>query len=270
MTATPATICVECMHPRPDRHKTRCTVGIGQLFATIDEHADLLSIERDRLNPMGEGNTPGFVSSPPIDLTARAHQDPASSPYRYGPDDVDRPTLSVDRTLGYWAGKGWAVGGDYRDLPWVVHQPWLGDMVADLRTLAAQLLAATGEPLPKPIGKCTRVLGIVQREILVCDEPLYMPAGTEPRGRDESIRDLPEIRCPHPQCGERYTGADLIRLKLADEHDRRRTRSGLMSTTEGVHQRFSDDVSHLTHNARVRERLEREQQQERERGQVHA
>ena len=236
MSATP--ICAECLHPRPDRHKTRCTTGLGELFATIDERDPLLSIERDRRNALGEGNSPGFVSTPPIDLTARAHMDYASKPYKLGPDDVDRPTLSVARTLGYWASKAAAVGGNCRDLPWVVHQPWIGDMVADLRTLAAQLLAATGEPLPKPIGRCTRVIGIVNREIVVCGEPLYMPARTQPRGDDESIRDLPEIRCPHPECGERYTGADLIRLKLAAEHDQRhRPTTQLRSSNEGTPQR---------------------------------
>ncbi len=228
-------LCEVCEHPRPDRHKTKCTKGIEQLFATIDERAPMLSLTPQALG-LGEGGAKEFESKPPINLTARAHQDPASSPWRYGPDDVDRPTLSVTGTLDYWSTVAARVGGHHRDLGWVVHQPWVGDMVRDLRTLARQLKAATGDPEPSPIGHCLAVRGMhpVKHELIYCGEELFMP-DTEPRGDDEPVKDLPAIRCPEPTCGRTYTGAELIRLKLAEDPEPRR-HTWLTSTTDGTPQ----------------------------------
>lgn len=186
---------------------------------------------------LGEGGAHEFESKPPINLTARAHQDYASLPWPVGPEDVERPTLSVSRTLDEWWQAGRAAGGNYRDIGWVIFQPWIGDMVHDLRTLARQLKAATGDPEPAPVGHCLAVRGMhpIRKELIYCGEPLYMP-DTEPRGDDEPVRDIPEIRCPEPMCGRTYTGAELIRLKLAEEKPHRAP-SPLTSVVEGTPQR---------------------------------
>jgi hypothetical protein len=242
----PRPTCSECNHPRPERHKTKCTIGLDELFDTIDERRNLLSLTPQKLG-IGEGGSHEFESKPPINLTTRAHQDPASLPFPVGPDDVDRPTLSVSRTLTGWLLISERAGGHFRDGPWVMHQPWVGEMVADLRRLAGQLMAATGDPPPNPIGFCTRELWaggtlIVDEndEPLTCGEPLFMPdtgVDGEPREADASVADLPEIECPHPECDMVYTAAALLRLKLAAEADRKRRPVALRSSIEGVPQR---------------------------------
>lgn len=226
-------LCEVCLHPRPGRHKTKCTVGLEELFHTIEERTLLLELTPQKLG-MGEGGAHEFESKPPINLTARAHQDPNSKPFPLGPDDINKPTLSVDGTLNEWAQASARVGGDYRDVEWVVWQPWLGDMVNALRILARQLKAATGDPEPTPIGHCLAVIGLDEHQLLYCAEPLYMP-DTEPRGDDESISTLPEIRCPEPSCGRTYTGAELIRLKLAEDPPERR-HDALRSALDGLPQ----------------------------------
>lgn len=226
-------LCEVCLHPRPGRHKTKCTTGLTELFDTIDDRRERLELTPAKLG-MGEGGAHEFESKPPINLTVRAHQDPNSSPWRLGVDDVDRPTLSVDGTLTYWWVTARKVGGDYRDVAWVVWQPWIGDMVNALRILARQLRAATGDPEPTPIGHCLKVIGIDEHELIYCREPLFMPESA-PRGDDESIRDLPAITCPEPSCGRVYQGAELIRLKLAEETPHHR-HSTLVSTVQGAPQ----------------------------------
>ena len=212
--------CDECQHERPDRHKLRCKTHIRQLLATIDERAPMLDIRLGKSSDdEGGGRAPGFESTPPINLHVRTHQDPASLPYPVGPDDVARPPLSVDGTFGYWRGIASRVRVDLSDLDRLVHQPWADDYVADLRRLAGQLLAATGDPPPKPVAKCLRVLGLGYGELLYCGEPLFMPPNAERRGDDEPIRpdEMPMIRCPNPRCGHEYSGVELLRLKLANE-----------------------------------------------------
>lgn len=226
-------LCTACNHPRPGRHKTKCTVGLEELFDVIEERTLMLELTPQKLG-MGEGGAHEFESKPPINLTARAHMDPNSKPWPLGPDDVNKPTLSVDRTLYEWQQASEAVGGHYRDVEWVIWQPWLGDMVNALRILARQLKAATGDPEPTPVGHCLAVIGLDGTELLYCQEPLFMP-DTEPRGDDESIRDLPAITCPEPSCGRTYSGADLIRLKLAEDPPERLP-SALRSALDGVPQ----------------------------------
>jgi hypothetical protein len=210
--------CEDCEHPRPDRHHIRCKTHIWDLHQTIAERAPQLDIRPGKSSRDDGGRPPGFESTPPINLHIRAQLDPESKPFPLGPDDVDRPPLSVDRTLGYWWALAIKARGDLGDLDWLVHQPWVENYVRDLRTLAAQLRAATGDPPPKPVARCLRVLGLGDRELLYCGEDLFMPP-TEPRGDDEPIRpnEMPEIRCPNPRCGHTYTGVELLRLKLANE-----------------------------------------------------
>lgn len=231
MTAATLTVCDECEHPRAGRHKIRCRTHIRELMATIYERWPLLDVTPEKRAP-GEGRAPGFASTPPINLHVRAMEDPASLPWPVGPDDDDRPPLSVSGTLDYWRRTASRARGDLDDLEWLVHQPWAPDAVADLRTLAAQLLAATGDPAARPVGHCRAVIGLDERELLYCGEPLYLPTDpNNPRGDDEPIRDLPEIQCP--ECNRTYTGVELIRIKLIEDATRKRI-SELRSAREGV------------------------------------
>lgn len=244
MTATQ--VCSECLHPRPGRHRTKCAAGLADLFATIDDRwpeVQLIGAQKLKTAGLGESAQAGYESTPLIDLTRYAHLDHNSKWWPCGPDDVGRPTFGVWVILGYWEQTAAKVRGEYRNGDWVIHQPWIADMVADLRTLGAQLRAATGDPMPKPVGWCTQILAVRidsgpgEDGFLRCGEPVYMPEDPTPRGRDESIRGLPEISCPHPLCDAVYRAADLIRLKLAAEQDARRRPPDHPSVIQGVEQR---------------------------------
>lgn len=234
--------CPECSHPRFDRHTSKCTFGLQLLFEIIDDRLPDVTWEKQRAQLGEGGGAGGFESSPPINVHNYSMCSHASGLYPEAPDDFGTP-LPI-RVLYYWEERAAKAGGDYRDGPWVVHQPFIGDMVADLRRLATQLKSATGDPPPRPIGKCQRTLGLGEHELIVCGEPLYMPdvpAG-EHRGT-VTVWDCPTVRCPRPECGEEYSGAALLRLKLIADREARHRRSDLVSGGEGPKQR---DGSGLT------------------------
>lgn len=76
--------------------------------------------------------------------------------------------------------------------------------------LRGQLRRATGVKPPRPIGKCIEYVD----EEHMCLAPIYMPE-TEPRGDDESVRDMPPVQCR--KCGSLYDGRRLIILRLSWE-----------------------------------------------------
>lgn len=81
------------------------------------------------------------------------------------------------------------------------------DRVSRLRD---QLRRATGVKRPRPIGKCIEYVD----DENMCLAPIYMPE-TEPRGDDESVRDMPPVQCR--KCGSLYDGRRLIILRLSWE-----------------------------------------------------
>jgi hypothetical protein len=244
---------------------------MAELWETIDDRLPDVTWWLQS-SGLGEGRPSGFASSPPINLHNYAMLSYASHVDRVGPDDSG--PLPVYQVLAHWDRVASAAGGDLRNLAWIKHQPWIGDLVADLRTIAVQVKAATGEPPPRPIGRCRRILGLGEGELVVCGEPLYMPepARTEIVHSTEdaepltevqqrlldaieadmpapTVWDCPTVRCPRPTCGEEYTGAALLRLKLIADQDRRHSRSNLLSASEGPHQRmwpggFDPDEDH--------------------------
>jgi hypothetical protein len=233
----PDLICAECCHPRPDRHTSKCTVGLAELYRIIDDRLPDVTWRKQRAQLGEGGGAGGFESSPPINLHNYAMLSYASKVDPIGPDDTGPLPVYV---LWQWERKAANVGGDWRDVKWVVHQPWIGDLVADLRTMAVQLRSATGDPPPRPIGKCQRTIGLGVRELIVCGEPLYMPEVPETSYRGTvTVWDCPTVRCPRPECREEYTGSALLRLKLIADRERRYSRSGLVSCREGVPQRMA-------------------------------
>ncbi|HJR04374.1 MAG TPA: hypothetical protein VKA83_22220 [Methylomirabilota bacterium] len=232
-------ICTECCHPRPERHTSKCTIGLADLFKTIFDRLPDLTHEKQRAQLGDSGGPGGFESCPPINLHNYAMQSHASKVDPIGPDDTGPLPLYV---LWEWEAAAARAGGDWQDGKWVVEQPWIGDMVADLRTIAVQLRSATGDPPPRPIGKCQRTLGLGERELIVCGEPLYMPETpiATYRAHEVTVWDCPTVRCPRPECREEYTGAALLRLKLIADRERRYSRSGLVTSVEGPRQRIAD------------------------------
>lgn len=234
-------ICAECCHPRPDRHTSKCTVGLAQLFEIIDDRLPDVTWQKQRAQLGEGGGAGGFESCPPINVHNYSMLSYDSGLYPEAPDDYGTPIPT--RILVYWEQRAAQVGGSHRDGPWVVHQRFIGDMVADLRQLATQLKSATGDPPPRPIGKCQRTIGLGARELIVCGEPLYMPEVPETSYRGTvTVWDCPTVRCPRPECREEYTGSALLRLKLIADRERRYSRSGLLTGREGPVQRAGFDL----------------------------
>ncbi len=108
-------------------------------------------------------------------------------------------------------------------LEWLARQPWIGELVDDLRAITAALRAGQGDGGTRPLGPCTGLVDAdgepVQddvepdgEQVWQCGEPLFMPA-LPPKGPDEPLVP-PAVRCG--ACGARWSGLDL--LKFA--HDR--------------------------------------------------
>lgn len=213
ITPRPNTICDECEHPRAGWHRTRCATHVRQLLAAIHEAWGWLEVE-PRQGVPDVYRVPVFQSRPPINVHVWSLLDPCSTREVLGPDDDDLPLLPIGPTLGYWEGMAARAKGSLDDADWVIHQPWCPNLVVDLRTLQAQVLAAAGEPMPRPVGRCRRVTGLDRDGLTVCDEILYMPRVAD-RGFDEHLThaDLPEVDCP--ACGKTYQGVELLGILAA-------------------------------------------------------
>ena len=213
MTHTAPQTCDTCEHPKPGRHTSRCPDHIRDLLEGITERAPLISV-LPREGASDVYRVPVNESRPPMNLQVGAMLDPRSKAWRLGPDDDPRPPLPIAATLDHWADQAIQAGGRIDDTAWIVHQPWCASMVADLRTLHTQLLTATGEPPPRPVGRCRTVTGITPGGLVTCDEPLYMPP-VQDRGWDEPVTaaDLPEVVCP--ACDKTYAGVELLGIRAA-------------------------------------------------------
>ena len=235
----PQPTCPECSHPRPDRHTSKCTFGLKLLFAIIDDRLPDVTWQKQRAQLGEGGGAGGFESCPPINVHNWSMLSWDSGMYPEAPDDYGTP-MPVEKVLAYWRDRAAGAGGSHRDGPWVIHQPWIGDMVADLRRLAGQIKSATGEPPPRPIGKCRRLIGLGAEDLVVCGEPLYFPEGqSTPLRGTVTVWDCPTVRCPRPNCREEYTGSALLRLKLIADQEARQRRSHLVTGYEGPKQRMA-------------------------------
>lgn len=94
---------------------------------------------------------------------------------------------------------------------WITRsREWAPALCQNMRDLRLAIQRATGVRKPKPIGKCIEYVD----DEHMCMAPIYMPE-TEPRGRDESVRDMPPVQCS--RCGSVYDGRRLIVLRLSWE-----------------------------------------------------
>lgn len=175
---------------------------------------------------------PGFASRTPGRDDVWVARDERSLPYKIADDDdaeSERPVRSVARTLSSWA----ALIAETRD----EHPPLLGvvdlvgwlryrveyiarwpddgpELALDIRALRNQLRSLTGEPNPKPAAYCIRFEGAAgdERE---CRAAIFLPVG------ETDVASMTALWCTG-EVRHRYSGGDLLRLKLAnDEEDAR-------------------------------------------------
>jgi hypothetical protein len=95
-------------------------------------------------------------------------------------------------------------------LEWLAAQPWVDELVTDLRRLTAALNAGRGEPGQRPLGRCRVLVDDDGRPCedgpWMCHEPLFMPP-LPPRAPDEEPVP-PAMVCNG--CGTRVSGLELL------------------------------------------------------------
>lgn len=157
---------------------------------SADIHADLIEI-RDRyarLNPAEkeQADHAGVRSVPRSKSPANDHvlsmMDPRSTSTgrAYAPPaTLGTWAQAVEEESGYEC-REWSVPGLTRYLAdrhaWVTAQPWVDDYARELHELVLALRPVTGEPRPRPIGRCPEVLKDEHGDpVGICDTPLLAP-----------------------------------------------------------------------------------------------
>jgi len=204
---------------RPDDYRVQPSIPV--LYAALDA-----SPGSDG-PPSAGGGSGVFRSTPPARLEVLALRDRRTRPDEQGgPWSVQGTLLAIGSRL---LGLGRVRIETVEQLAAVLHartdllaqQDWVTDAWHDLRAVHAQLLAATGDPNPQPVGTCTATVDDDGHEHpdgqWRCAWPLYLAQHAAPRDPDSppSLAVLPGLRCS--SCGHRYTGAELLRLGRAHQ-----------------------------------------------------
>lgn len=213
--------CTVCRKAETHRHAcdtcltdTRRRLRELELYAAWLTTTDLLSPTRGA----GGRGSPGYASRPPIRLDAVALTDPRSATNPPPLDEARGVGLAEDaepiwpilgtlnglanyvrRQLGHASATFVTLSGEVGyllgHLDRAAYEPWIDDVIADIRDLHGQARATAHDQPPGPIGRCLRV---------GCDAEVYPPP---PRSA--------KTRCP--ACGRTYTGLDLVRLRTQEQ-----------------------------------------------------
>lgn len=195
--ATVGLLCEVCS----DRLRGALT-DIGSMYPDLDLYASQRGFAQD-------GGSHGKLSGSPalIRIDVAAMLDPESC--------IGDGTRSIIGTLESWAqcihdDLGITLPEPYLEpllsllTTWhskICEQPWIDDYWLEMLELQAMLRRATDAP--RPIGHCFG--RIVNKP---CGRPLYEPVPPEI-----------DIVCPEPSCARRYTGTELIMLRLQAERE---------------------------------------------------
>lgn len=162
-------------------------VDVVEAYALLDDVLEIGSVETGSVKRPRSDEAPA-----PLRLEVVALRDRRNLAAVRGGD-----VPSVLGTLGSWASlvreeralatptTAATVAGEAEvlqvHLEWICTQPWVDELHREVKGLRAPLLAAIGEPLPKPIGNCPVILvevidtpdeGPVEHRHR-CDGPLY-------------------------------------------------------------------------------------------------
>ncbi|OQO89916.1 hypothetical protein B1813_18930 [Saccharomonospora piscinae] len=201
--------CVVC--PHNPKHATGgalvcfdCSNRILRHLRELEDYLPTLPLIKARKTT--ERGSPGFRSTPPLDLTAVHHTD-----WRSAWDDTDGHGAIA--TLHSWArlvreDRGLeppdtatltSEAGVLRTQhQWIVCQPWADEYAHELRHLHGAVRAAAGDAVPRPVGRCIKVWP--DRD---CGGSVF------------ELDDASGVKCA--SCGETYAGTSLIHLRLAQE-----------------------------------------------------
>lgn len=204
--------CVVC--PHNPQHATGgalvcfgCSNRILRYLRELEDYLPTLPLLKTRRST--ERGSPGYRSTPPINLAAVLHTDPRS-------DTSDRDGVMTDElgalaTIDSWVRVVVDEHGvtpprtAYLGLPllrsahqWITCQSWVDEYADDLRTVHAAVRAVAGDPIPRPVGRCIKVW--TDRD---CGGSVY------------ELDDASGVQCN--QCGETYAGLALVRLRVAQQ-----------------------------------------------------
>lgn len=184
-----------------------CSNRILRWLRELEEYLPTLPLIKDRKS--SERGSPGFRSTPPLNLDAVLHTDPRS-------DSSDRHGHITDELGALGVIDSWVrvlveehgvtpPKAAYLGLPllrashaWITCQPWVSEYADDLRKVHGAVRATAGDPIPQPVGRC-----IVVDDRSECGGPVFETA------------DLAGVQCA--RCGETYTGLALVRLRVAQQ-----------------------------------------------------
>lgn len=164
---------------------SKCVTALRHTLRGIETYAHLLTVLVTPTQGRGERRTPGFGSRPPTNLDRIVALDYRSRTAGDGDDDETTPTRSILGTLHQLA--SWIrdeqdiaapreitvtteIGHLLGGVEYAAHQDWIDEFATDLRDLHAQCRRLAGDQPPRPIGRCTTLVGDGE-----CGTPLYMP-----------------------------------------------------------------------------------------------
>ena len=107
-----------------------------------------------------------------------------------------------------------------RHLDWTSRQAWIDELYGDLRDLRARLRTVTGDPPPRPIGRCPNLVDQVDGDgPEVCAAPLLVAPYSD------------AVRCP--SCARTWERAEWLRLGLLIEPPPDETASHALAVRPG-------------------------------------
>lgn len=176
------------------------TRGPRSVLATLGGWARIVHEERG--DPLPQLARPGWTGVRRPHPTSDPDRMPGWMVHRV-PRAIPMPDVQAVTTLCRWL---------HARIDWACTQPWIDDLAAELREVAAQLRAAAGERGGRYLGPCPATIDPDTGQLnplagTMCGAPLYAPTAG---ARDPGPIDLPSIRCD--RCGGRYSGTALLDL----------------------------------------------------------
>lgn len=176
-----------------------------------------LALDPSPSSGAGEGRRgPGFHSKPPLNLHVAALRDPRTLPEVLGDPHNALALLHAwanftRRERGQELPRRCTLAAETQyllaNLDYITRQPWITELVAQLRVVQAQLRAATGEPNPRPVSYCIAPIKDEHGTFIDwCNHPLFPPREGEMN-----------IRCSG--CAATYDPMEQIKLRIANEQD---------------------------------------------------
>lgn len=196
----------------------RCTENLRRHLREIELYAAIMSRLKEPARRGTERRTPGYTSTPPVNLDILVALDPRSV---LAADRDPDPVTDDDEPIRYLWGEIASMCrmvAEERDEPdpgaalwyllvhadWCAHQPWIDEHASGVAALHRQVRGLARDNPPPKIGDCMMV---------GCDGEVHWTLDRAIRSPDGTEQHVDCGRCR--RCGELYYGVRLVRLKAA-------------------------------------------------------